>query len=62
MQMSDFDETIHMLAMANSVYWCGHVLRRENNRVMRALEFEVKGLRKIGKQKIYEKSMLRKKL
>ena len=43
--------------MANSVHWCGHVLRREDGHVLRredghvmrrALEFEVEGKRKKG--------------
>ena len=28
-------ETIDQLAMANSVHWCGHVLRREVGHVLR---------------------------
>ena len=40
-------ETIDQLAMANSVHWYRHVLRREDGHVMRrALDFEVEGLRK----------------
>ena len=37
------------MAKANGVRWYGHVLRRDNERVLRkALEFEVKGKRKQG--------------
>ena len=33
--------------MANSVHWCGNVLRREDSHVLRrALDFEVEGQRK----------------
>ena len=40
-------ETIDQLAMANSVRWYGHVLRREDGHVLRrALDFEVEGQRK----------------
>ena len=48
-------ETIEQLAMASSVRWYGHVLRREDGHVLRredghvlrrALDFEVKGQRK----------------
>ena len=44
-------ETIDQLAMANSVHWHGHVLRREDGHVLRrALDFEVEGQSK-GKSK-----------
>ena len=36
--------TIDQLAMANSVLWYGHVLRREDGHVLRmAFDFEVEG-------------------
>ena len=42
MFMLGLKETIDQLAMANSVRWYGHVLRRENDHVLRrALDFEV---------------------
>ena len=42
-------ETIDQLAMANSVFWYGHVLRSEDGHVLRgALDFEVDGQRKKG--------------
>ena len=34
MFMLSLDETIDLLAMANSVDWYGHVLRREDGHVM----------------------------
>ena len=41
MFMLDLSETIYQLAMANSVHWYGHVLRREDGRVLRrAIDFE----------------------
>ena len=41
--------TIGQLAMANSVRWYGHVLRREDSQVLRqALDFEVEGQRRKG--------------
>ena len=44
MFMLGFTEAIDQLAMAYSVCWCGHVLRREDNHVLRrALYFEVEG-------------------
>ena len=47
MFMLGLKETIDRLAMANSVHWYGHVLRREDGHVLRrALDFEVEGQRK----------------
>ena len=46
-------ETIDQCAMANSVCWHGHVLRREDGHIIRkALNFEVKGHRKKTKLKM----------
>ena len=46
------NETIDHLAMANSVHWYGHVLRREDGRILRGpLDFEVEGQMKIGRLK-----------
>ena len=45
--MFSLSETIDQLAMADSVRWDGHVLRREDGHVMRrALDFDVEGQRK----------------
>ena len=64
MLMQGLKETIDQLAMANSVCWYGHVLRREDCHVLRrALDFEVEGQRKKGrpkrtwKKQVEEKSM-----
>ena len=47
MFMLSFNENMDQLAMANSVCWYGHVLRREDGHVLRrALDFEVDGQRK----------------
>ena len=44
MQMLDLNETIDQLAIANSVRWYGHVLRKDkNNLLRRALHVKVKG-------------------
>ena len=44
--MLGLNETIDLLAMANSVRSYGHVLRREDGHVLRrALDFEVEGQR-----------------
>ena len=43
-------ETIDQLATANGVRWYGHVLRRDDDSVLRvALDFEVSGKRKRGR-------------
>ena len=55
--MSGLHETIDQLAMANSVRWSGHVLRREDGHVLRmALDLEVEGQWKKGRQKVMEKA------
>ena len=52
MFMLGLNEAIDQLAMANSVHWYGHVLRREDGHVLRsALDFEVEGHRKKGRPK-----------
>ena len=49
-------ETIDKLAMANSVHWSGHVLRREDGHVLRrAFNFEVEGQRGHGKGRLRKK-------
>ena len=45
-------ETIDQLAMANSLCWYGHVLRRDDDHVLKmALDFEVEGQRNKWRQK-----------
>ena len=52
MLMLGLSETIDQLAMASSVRWYGHVLRREDGHVLRrALYFKVEGQRKKGRLK-----------
>ena len=52
MLMLGLSETIDQLAVANSVRWYGHVLRREDGHVLRmALDFEIEGQRKKGRPK-----------
>ena len=47
MHMLDWNETIDQLVKSNSVRRYGHVLRKdENNLMRRALDFKVKGTRK----------------
>ena len=50
MEMLGLKETVVQMAKANGVTW--HVLGREDGHVLRkALEFEVKGKRKLGRPK-----------
>ena len=52
MEMLGLKETVVQMAKANGVRWFGHVFRRDDWHVLRkALEFEVKGKRKRGRQK-----------
>ena len=52
MLMLGLNETIDQMSMANSVCWCGHVLRRDDGQVLRrALDLEVEGQRKKGMTK-----------
>ena len=52
MFMFGLNATIEQLAMASSVPWYGHVLRREDGHVLRwALDFEVEGQGKKGSPK-----------
>ena len=49
MDMLGLKETIDQLATANGVRWYGHVLRRDDDSVLRvALDLEVIGKRKRG--------------
>ena len=52
MLMLGLNEAIDQLAMASSVSWYGHVLRRVDGHVLRrAFDFEVEGHRKKGRLK-----------
>ena len=52
LEMLGLEERVEQLARANGVRWYGHVLRREDDHVLRkALEFEVNGKRKRGRPK-----------
>ena len=52
MFMLGLNETIDQLAIANSVRWYGHVLRRWDGHVLRrALDFDVDGQRRKGRLK-----------
>ena len=52
MDMLGLNETVDGLARANAVRWYGHVLRRDDDSVLRvALDLEVSGKRKQGRPK-----------
>ena len=52
MEMLGLKETVVQMAKANGVRWYGHVLRRDDGPVLKkALEFEVKNIRKRGRLK-----------
>ena len=55
--MLGLKETIDQLAIANSIRWHGHVLRREDGYILRrALDFEVESQRKKGRPEDVEKA------
>ena len=55
MEMLGLKETMVQMSKANGVRWYEHVLRRNDGHVLRkALEFEVKGKRKQGRQKMWK--------
>ena len=61
MFMLSLSETIDQLAMASSVRWHGHVLRREDGHVMvRAIYFEIEDQRKKGRWKRTWKKQVKK--
>ena len=52
MAMLGLKERVELLARANGVRWLGHVMRRDEDHILRkALEFEVSGHRKRGRPK-----------
>ena len=60
MNMFGLKETIDQLATANGIIWYGHVLRRDDNSVLRvALDLEVSGKRNRGRQKSLGRSKWR---
>ena len=52
MFMLGLNETMDQLAIANSVLWLGHVLRREDGHILRTvLDFKAESQRKKGRPK-----------
>ena len=61
MEILGLKETVVQMAKANGVKWYGHVLRRDDGHVFgKALEFKVKGKRKLGRPKTTCKTQLEK--
>ena len=59
MDMLGLKETIDRLATANGVRWYGHLLRRDNDSVLRvALDLEASGKRKQGRPKKFWKKQV----
>ena len=52
MEMLGLKKSLEKLAKANGIHWYGHVLRKEEDNILRrALEFSVSGQRKRGRPK-----------
>ena len=51
MQISDLEEAIAQLVIVNSVLWCGHVVRKDKNNVVRKSIDVVQGTGKSSKPK-----------
>ena len=52
MQMLDLNETIDLVAKANSVRWYGYLLRKDRNKFFRrALDLRVKETKQMGRPK-----------
>ena len=52
MQVCFFNERIYQLDMTDSVYWHGHVLRKDDSHVLKKpLDFEAEGQRRKGRLK-----------
>ena len=59
MEMLGLEGTVDQLAKANAVQWYGHVLRRDDDHVLRkALNFEVMCPRKRGRPKMMWKKQV----
>ena len=53
METLGLKETLNRMAKANGVRWCGHVIRRDGDNILKkAMMMEVNGKRKRGRPKI----------
>ena len=52
MDMLDLKKTLHRMAKANGVRWYGHVIRRDDDNMLKAIMLEVNGQRKRGRPKM----------
>jgi len=63
MDMLELNETLDQMAIANGVRWFGHVLRRNENDVLReVLQFEVDGRRGRGRPRNTWKKQIEKEM
>ena len=61
MEMLGLKKTLDRMAKANGVRWCGHVIRREDdNMLKKAMMMEVNGQRKRGRPKMTWKRQVEK--
>ena len=51
MKMLGLKETLHKMAQANGVRWYGHVVRRDETILKKAMMLQVNGQRKRGRPK-----------
>ena len=52
MEMLGLKETLDRMAKTNGVRWYGHVIRRNNDKILKAMMLEVNGKRKRGRPKM----------
>ena len=52
MEMLGLKKTLDRMAQANGVRWNGHVIRRDDDNILKALMMEVNGQRKRGQPKM----------
>ena len=58
MEMLGLKETLDSMAKANGVRWYGHVIRRDDDNILKAMMLEVNGKQKRGRPKmIWRKQM-----
>ena len=52
MEMLGLKETLNRMAKANGVRWYGHVIRKDDDNILKAMMMEVNGKRKQGRPKL----------
>ena len=60
MEMLGLKETLDRMAKANEVRWCGHVIRRDDDNILKkAMMMEVNGKRKRGRPKMLWRKLVK---